>query len=123
MLLKMKEIWIARMKRKNIQNYSKLGISDCFFLNYEDRYIRFVSYSKGVSHKGKTKGINWKRWNSRNSISIKVLKMSKLYIEPLTSPEKLKVEDLMRIVEHYKDYFETCGFKFDPKKLRNVIFD
>jgi hypothetical protein len=43
--------------------------------------------------------------------------MSGPEIDTLTSLEKLKVEDLIKIVEHYKDYFETCGFVFDPKKL------
>jgi hypothetical protein len=118
----MKEIWIARLN--DIKEYLYFrGIVDGFYLNYDDHYIVFHSYGKGINHKGRTKGLNWKRWNSRNNISIKVSKMSGPEIELITYLEKLKVEDLIKIVEHYKDYFETCGFVFDPKKLGDVVFD
>jgi hypothetical protein len=118
----MKEIWIARLNGLKDYFYFR-GIVDGFYLNYNDNFIVFHSYGKGINHKGKTKGINWKKWNSRNSISIKFSKMTPPEIEPLTHLEKLKVEDLMKIVEHYRNYFKTCSFEFDPKKLKDVVLD
>ena len=118
----MKEIWIARLS--NIRSYfHSNSIVDGFYLKYADHYIVFHSYGKGINHKGRTKGINWKRWNSRNVISIKVSTITLLELELLTSLEKVRVEELMKIFDHYKDYFKMCGFEFDLKKLGNVIVD
>ena len=111
----MKEIWIARLT--NIRSYfHSNSIVDGFYLKYADHYIVFHSYGKGINHKGRTKEINWKRWNSRNIISIKFL-ICLSEIEPLTSLEKVRVEDLMKIVDHYKNYY---NFDLDPKKFRDI---
>ena len=87
-------------------------------VGFEGNNYKFVSYRKcHWNHKRLSKVSSW-RWNREESISV-----SFVYKTVRINPKFVKVvndETILKILYHYRNYFEICGLR-DFNKLDDVV--
>lgn len=115
------KIKIARIKKEYISEIELKGVVDVIVFKYHGKYYRLCSYGKRLSQKGKK--FSSRRWISRGSISISVLRSShQLLAEVIfrAGIENINLSELVDVLSHY-----NFGFKFEMNLIEDfdVILD
>ena len=105
---------IARIKKEHIPEIGLKGVVDAIIFKHNGKYWVFYSYGKRISQKGRK--FSSRRWISRNSISLSILRNGYQILS--TSLYKIEIEnieqkDLVTIFSHYHKYLECCGTNFN----------